>query len=312
MSTQTEAWPEFDPGEFYGPQNQPPLLEQEAFINDALLEAEHIEDPARYLKGPFNQHFSKICQDIDGFIREVNPKLTPEFIMPFGYRSREVQQMEGELKPEERIALGDLQRERDARIRRLASDVIAPVVMDQVIPKGVLDEPAYRWQGQHWRDYSSGRACANACFRMTLNGIAGFDVQEHIVARGMIRHRGNAVVPDSEYRKIFATDVFKETTNKRVISFELAGADLKAIGSIAMRIKQRNEDAKVFSTLILGSDRASKDTWHHNVLLAADARGVICHDPAAADKLPARILRREDFIKRWSIAHNRAQIFIST
>lgn len=311
MSIATEAWPSFDPGEFYGPENRPPYEEQEAFLHHALLEAAYIDDPTRFAKGPFGEHFATILEGIDSGLRQLDPEFTPEYLMPYSYQSPTTRDMSGDLEPDERIALRRLKEERDKRINDLATKTIGPHVVDQIIPRGVLDEPAYRYQGQHWKDYESQRACANACFRMVFEGITGFDVYEDILAEQMIKKRGHSIVADSEYRKIFGTEVFNEVSDKHVQSIELMGADIKAIGTIAMRIKQRNADAKVFSVITLGSERASKDVWHQCVLLGADARSIICHDPGTLQKRPARLLPREDFVKRWAVAHNRAQIFIS-
>lgn len=312
MSIATEEWPDFDPGEFYSRENRPPREEQDAFLHFALLEAAQINDPARYAKGPFGEHFATILEDIDKGLQELGPDFTPEYLMPYDYQSQIVRAMSGELEPDERLRLGRLQEERNKRINELATNTIGPRVMDQIIPRGVLNQPGYRYQGQHWKGYESQRACANACFRMVFQGITGFDVSEDILASQMIKKQGNSIVADSEYRKIFDTEVFNEVSDKHVQSIELMGADIKAIGTIALRMKQRNADAKVFSVVTLGSERASRDVWHQCVLLGADASGIICHDPGTLQKRPARILPRDEFVKRWAIAHNRAQIFIST
>lgn len=312
MSIATEVWSGFDPDEFYGPENQPPREVQNAFLRYALMETEDIDDPARFLKGPYAQNFTDILKDVNDGLSQINPSFTPEYLMPFGYRSPAVQLLCSELNSNERVRLERLQTKRDEQITNLAQNNIGPAIMNQVVPRGVLDEPAYRYQGQDWKDFESQRACANACFRMVFQGITGFDVREDVVANNMRRSHGHSLVADSEYRKILATDVFTEVSDKHVQVIDLMGADIKSIGTIAMRIKQRNSDAKVFSVITLGSARASKDVWHQCVLLGATAKGIICNDPAAIDKMPARILPHEKFAERWAIAHNRAQIFIST
>ena len=108
MSIATEEWPDFDPGEFYSRENRPPREEQDAFLHFALLEAAQINDPARYAKGPFGEHFATILEDIDKGLQELGPDFTPEYLMPYGYQSQIVRAMSVELEPDERLRLGRL------------------------------------------------------------------------------------------------------------------------------------------------------------------------------------------------------------
>jgi hypothetical protein len=312
MSIATEAIAEFNPAEFYGPENQPPRDEQQTFLRHALLEAAEIDDPASFKKGPYGQQFTDILRKIQDGLRQVNPTFTAETLMPFGYQSEQARRRAADFEPEERTALVNLNLQRHHQIANLAKHHIGPALVSQILPRGVLDEPAYHYQGENWGDFESARACANACFRMVFEGITGFSLREDTVAASMHRQHGSHVVADAEYRKLFATDVFYEASDKHVRSIEIMGADIKTIGMIAMRLKERNNDAKIFSIVALSSENGGRDVEHRCVLLGTNAKGVICHDPAAKDKLPARILSHEDFTRRWAITQNRTQIFFST
>ncbi len=311
MYTVPEEVPQaFDPYLPYGPDNYPPATEQKAFLHQAFLEAAGKPDPARFLNGPHANSFKDILSDVEGFIHEVNPSFTPEYIMPYAFQSPRVQRMTEDMEPHETLALGTIRRHKNQRIADIAS-YIGPKLADQVIPRGVLDEPEYCYQGQEWSDYNAQRFCANACIRMVFNGIAGWHPREDVFAQEVINKYGRHVIDGSEYRKLFATDVFQEATGKRVTSIELLGADIKTIGAIAMRMKQRAPESNVLSIVSISSENATKDTWHECLLLGANAKGIVCNDPKDSMKKPRKIIPHRNFAERWAMTYNYAQIFIA-
>lgn len=304
----------FNPTEPYGVDNYPPEHEQRGFMRAALEEAAQLPDPARHLKGPFAADFEHILRETDIALRSLNPSYTPEHLMPWAYRSEPVRSYVDRLARDDIDTyrkLTGIGTNRNAQLRKLGTAKIGPALEGQVIEPGTLDVPPYHHQGEHWKDPRNARACANACFRMVFDGVAGWSPQEDIVAHEATEKHGSHVIEDADYRKLFATEVFQEAVGKRVQSFEIMGASLKAIGAIALGVKQRNSNAKIFSVVSIRSQNASPGAWHQSVLLAAEPHAITIHNPSASAG-PERTISRKDFYEYWAATHNRAQIFIST
>lgn len=304
----------FNPLEPYGVDNYPPEREQLSFMRAALEEADQLPDPARYLKGPFATDFEHILRETDIALRALNPTYTPEHLMPWAYRAEPVRSYVDRLARDNANAyraLTAVGTNRNRQIWELSTAKIGPALADQIIEPGTLDTPPYHYQGEHWKDQRNARACANACFRMVFDGIAGWSPREDIVADEVTKKHGSHIIEDVDYRKLFATEIFQETVGKHVQSFEIMGSSLKAIGGIALGVKRRNPEAKVFSVISIRSQNASVNTWHQNLLLAAEPHSISVHNPSASAG-PERVISRKDFYAYWATAHNRAQIFIST
>lgn len=301
---------DFDSLEPYSLDNQPSHNDQVAFFHNALLESAGAVDPTKYMRGPWANDFTDILQDVAQRLRALGPNVTPEYIMPLSYQSHAVREAIKDMNDEPLKRIVHLRDMRTERVERLGVETIGPHIMQQILEPGVLNTPPYAYQGEHW-DGDSPRACANACFRMVFEGITGWKPYEDVIAQQMIDHHGSHIVDDSEYHKIFATDIFSEITSRRVRTVEIIGADLRTIGNIALRLKQKGPDTQVYSIVSLGSQSAARDVWHTCVLTGADETEVICHDPGSTKGCADKAIRKTDFARRWAITYNRAQIIVA-
>ena len=281
------------------------------FMPRALDEAAGMPDPARHLEGALAPDFRQILGAADSALRAVNPTLTPEYLMPWGYQSPYVQRHKPTLPSEQRTALDSIAIARSEQIRYLHAGKITNTITGQTIAEGVLDVPPYCYQGQEWRDQRAERLCSNACFRMIFAGIAGWRPDEHRIAQSMIQKRGHHIVEDAEYRKVLATDAFQELSGKHVQSMEIMGATLKLIGNIALGFKKRDPGAQVFAELSIGSFVNTPTVWHRCILRAAGPEGVVINDPKVNPPEAGTVIDPSKFQLHWAFAHNRAQIFVA-
>ena len=301
----------FDPYTPYGIDNHPPIAEQYGFFHYALLEASNQADETRYRQGPFMGGFKAILTDVQSRLTALDPKLTPEHLMPLSYQ-RPAVRAELEEKPWTlKRELRSIQSFRFRETDRLVDEILAERLSGQGIPRGTLDVPPYCKQGDSWDDARSNMTCANACFRMVFGGVTGWVPSEAVVAESYAASTGSPIVDDSEYQKLFKTEIFAEISDKKVSTIEVFGADFASIGQIASRVKEHAPTAEVYAVASLASATASRDIWHASVILETTDTHVICHDPSGVNGNPYKQIPREVFTRRWAGALNRVQLFVT-
>jgi hypothetical protein len=290
-------------------ESYPPRAVQARFFEDALGQSAQSEAISRHVCGPYYNNFNAIASEVDGRIKELDPTLTPEHIMPLAYQSNEVREKiasGGELV----YGLKRVAKHRQELLDKVATDNITPVLRTQQISSGSLDEPPYYRQQEDWKDYRAARGCANACFRMIFGAITGWTPLESAVAESLEARYGTPIVDDSVYNGIYGTEAFKEICDRKVRSIEIIGADFETIQNLTIKLKQRQPEVKVYCTLSLASRNTDKSAWHSCVLLGAADDQVAYHDPSSFLG-GANITECYDtFAARWAAAYNRALLTI--
>lgn len=295
----------------------PPLLdEQDEFFRSALLEAEEKADQTRYLRGPLHGAFEFIAQKVQNELTAIDPRLTPEHLLPAAFQSPDVHRsLEEELwavKP----LLKNVRLFRNNESNKLAQESLATRLSEQGIPQGLLDTPPYCKQDESNDNYtSSGSMCANACFRMIFGGITGWVPSEETVAQHFIESKGKTIVSDSEYNKLLTTDLVGNTSGKVTSVIDIVGADFATIDRLASVIRRGRPAAKIYAVVNITSTESplaiEYGVWHTSVLLGTTDTDVICHDPSVKDGGPYKSIPRNTFAQRWAGTMNRVQLFIA-
>lgn len=302
----------FDPYAPYGVDNYPPAAEQYGFFHYALLESYGLATITRERQGPIFDGFKAMLADVDERLSAIHPALTPEYLMPICYQSQEVQR---DLRNAPREIYGKINELRSFRFRQtdaLIDGFLTEHLRPQEIQSGMLDVPPYCRQGDGWKDGRASMTCANACFRMVFGGVTGWTPNERVVAESFIKQQGTPIVHDSDYHKIFETNIFTEISDKKVSIIEIVGADLAVINLVTSIARQRStEDVQVYCVASLSSATASRDIWHASVILEATESHVMCHDPSGVNGRPYKMIPKDDFITRWAGALNRVQLYIA-
>lgn len=303
--------PVFDPYAPYSIDNYPPNSEQYGFFRYALLESYGLATVTRERQGPIFDGFKALLEDIDERLYELHPALTPEYLMPMCYQSEKVRRDLRDAPDEIYRGLNELRRLRFEQTDVLVDGFLSEYLKPQEIVTGRLDVPPYCRQGDGWKDGRASMTCANACFRMVFGGIAGWTPSEEVVAKSFIEQQGTPIVHDSDYHKIFDTNIFTEICDKEVSAIEVVGADFAVIDRVASITRKHSSDAQVYCVASLSSATATRDIWHASVILEATESHVICHDPSGVNGRPYKMIPKDEFIYRWAGALNRVQIFIA-
>jgi hypothetical protein len=301
----------FDPCVPYSADNYPPISEQYRLFRYALLEADRQGDETRHRQGPLIDGFKAILYDVGSRLTALDPTLTPEYFMPTSYQSPAVRRALAKKPWELKRELHNIQAFRFSETDRLVDESLAEHLSQQGIPGDVLDTPPYCRQGDSWDDFRSSMTCSNACFRMVFGGITGWIPSEEAVAESCITNKGSSIIDDSEYQKLFKTEIFGGISDKKVSTIEITGAVFTTIGKVAAGIKGRVPEARVYAIVSLTSATASRDIWHSNVILGTTDNDIICHDPSGVNGSPYKQIPRNVFTRRWAGALNRAQLFIA-
>lgn len=190
---------------------------------------------------------------------------------------------------------------------KLASDTI-----DFQLPRELLTVPAYASQVG---DAAGFRECFNACFRMVFNSLTDLDVSQHQVRMAMNTSCNTGVVDDEEYLKVFTNPKFAEMTDRTCKVVTFTGTDLGVLGRTAQSIKEKRPDAQIYSMVSFLSDGAlmlkTPMVWHTGILLHANDKHVVIHDPAEKVGHPEKQMTKSEFLRRWGAAFNRAHLIIA-
>lgn len=265
--------------------------------------------PPRVVPGPHLVKYEQIMRTIDDRLKEINPRCTPEYIMPPAYQARDIQTALGCFTMNEREAISEVRRQREQLLHDMQAEMRLELA-EQYLAPDVLDTPPYYHQQDDWKNYDAQRACSNACFRMVFGAIAGWKPSEFAVARGVIESHGRSIVNDEAFYGIFSTDTFKEICDREVMTFEMMGTDFAQIQSLASKLKTRRDGREIFCVVNLASKK-SHSAWHTSVLLGADGQNVTFHDPS--NNLGGASLAEPyyEFADRWAVTYNRAVMVVA-
>ena len=287
----------------------PPLDVQQEFLRVAFEQSDAIEKRTRMVKGPYLDDFGGIMAHVGEKLTALDDSLTPEYAMPAGYRSPEVNMRMGRLRPRVVDAISALQDERRQMIDALVSGRILPAANAQTIPGGVLSEPPYHTQDVDGR--SIAQDCVGTCFRMAFEGVTGWAPPQRLLNSQLRWRYGSAKVDDEVLMGVFQTEAFKAMCDKQVATYELMGTDLDQIGRLTTNAKKKWPESDVYC-MVYQSSKTVKDSniWHSNMLLGAENGVVVTHDPREAYG-PNSEQSYEEFIDRWAVSYNRAHLIIA-
>lgn len=301
----------FDPHLPYSAENYPPFMEQYGFFRHALLEAADQKAAARDYKGPLFENFRAILARAHASLIRLDPSLTPEALTPNAYQDTNLKVSLANKPSIVQKGIKDIKTIKTQQIDSLIDSRLLGQISTQHIAPAAFDTPPYTRQGDDWNNLWSARACANACFRMVFGGIAGWVPNERVVGQNLLQHHGSGIVADSEYHKLLKTPVFSEICSKRVSVLDIIGADLRCLETTAIKIRRQVPAAQLYCVVSLASATSNRDIWHANVILEADDSAVTVHDPSGIDGLPHKRIPKDDFVRRWAMALNRAQIYVA-
>jgi|GEM_PF-1125871 len=281
------------------------------FLDTAFEQAKGVEYKPRVVRGPQYSHFNGILQGLHTALHEIDPALTPDSLFPPGYQSDEVHRYIRET-PNMFARVHRLRQERLQQLKLQGGRGLMSLVQ-QDLPRGVLDVPDYHKQGEHLRSIQASLLCVNACFRMVHHGIAGWAPSEDVLNTKIKEEHGRIVVEDGNYYKLLQTDAFKEASNNSQVKVvEVLGADFATINKLTTGVKAKYPHAKVFAVASLASQTAcDEDTWHSIVLLGKEGDEVICHDPSVSVGRSYKHIPITDFARRWAITYNRTLVTIA-
>lgn len=294
-----------------GVEGRPSLEAQMEFFNQAFMQGGEVTKRPRLVTGPFYSDFAEVMRQTEADVKSINPHFTPEHIMPSTYQSPYVRYEVDISSTDTRIALMEVSARRMRRTDMLARGVIGDTVGSQILLPGELNVPEYAKQDEEWEHSQASRACSNACFRMVFGSVAGWVPSETAVGEQLLKHHGTAIVDDKVFNDVYQTEAFKEISDKSVISLELIGADLELISRLTRKVKERQPDAQVFCTVNLASASSHRSIWHAAALLSATESRVTCHDPSVYCGGAFHTQDKTEFLRRWAVAYNRAQLIIA-
>jgi len=301
---------EYDPMVNYGPDNLPPIDEQSGFFKYALLEGAGVQKPTRMAQGPLFHRCVEVMHLVDERVREVDPSFTAEHVMPMSYQSQEVRKQIAKMEYDERQKLTGIAEVKILSLQQIAVDRLHESPETPTLEPGLLDVPYYARQSEDW-DGDGVRGCTNACFRMVFGAITGWTPSQAAVSERLVEQYGTSVVDDSVYSSIYQTEVFKEICDKDVATIELIGADFETIGKLATAFKRKRPHGEVYCTVNLASETAGAQVWHTSVLLGTEGDDVLYHDPSNWSGGAYKKASYDRFMRRWSVAYNRAVITIA-
>jgi hypothetical protein len=178
------------------------------------------------------------------------------------------------------------------------------------INEGLLSCPPYAYQGEEIDKVTSAavRSCNAANFRMVFGGITGEKLSEKVLNRVKNLKHGQEVAPMEFYAGILKSEHFKQRYSKKIDMFDTYGASLSDISKVAKVVKAKGGEAYCVAAL---SSRIITATGHRVVILSADDKDVVCHDPAVSGGGEAIKIPRKKFAERWAGGYNRTFLFVS-
>lgn len=291
------------------------IPEQRWFFQQAFSEAATIEPP-RIIGGPFAPDFVNILKHHDNRLKQVGPELTPDFLVPPTYQSRDTRSRIALIDPEDHLAIRRIRSDKYRSLVQYAQDSSSEVLANQNLD--CLDEPPVAHMNEHWSNGS--RACFNACFRMVFESVTHKKPSEKIVAELAKVAFGSEIANDYDYLNIFKTQTFKRTFGAQVSYARLLGADFDKIKTVTEKIKNTVPHARLLGVVALSSETTDPDILHTNVVVSAQGGNINTLDPSGLYKSaryhntmpishdPER--QKLGFAERWAVALNRTNLII--
>lgn len=294
----------------------PSIEQQRKLFDTAFDQSQTVELCARLVKGPWFEDFDRVKEETDAALEAIDSRLTPECLMDARYQDPRVRYLLQGLSRQNRQQIELAKYNRIGQLRNLGATSIASALSAQTLPEDVLNPTPYAYQGENWSHNEVKSACGLAAFRMVFGAIAGWKPAEHVVASRLMGWHNSVIVEDSVFAKLFSTDAFREASGKKVAAIDIIGADLDYIGMFAQKLKAGRPNLEAYGVLTFGArgehNRNHDDRLHKVVLLGADERGIVCHDPSPENGGERLVLDADLIADRWAIANNHARIFVAT
>jgi len=280
---------------------QRPLDVLDAAMADARLVSPNL---IKNVKGKHAPSFEKIVRDIEEELKDVQSGLHPSALHGILYREKDVQNQIDGLGGWKGLKINELAGKKIDLLEANAVNVI-PLAGTDMIESHVLDKPRYLTQ-------EDGKQCSNAVFRMVYEGVTGVALSEADVQRLVEKHFGQELIMDMGYGAVFSSEYVRSEYGVLATVVHFMGMDLKTIGAIAKKAKEKNPERKVHVVLNMRSEvDGGKRVQHRNVLLSAGYDDVYVYDPKKPRGPMGRKLSREEFYQRWAATSNSGYLVIS-
>ncbi len=297
----------------HNPSCRPPFEDQKAFFIELLTSARDAKAdqsgiPAkRIYTGPLYEEFRRESAVTDAVLAELG--VTFEHFKPIEYITLDTQKELYALPPDTKNAI---EKEKQARLNRLVTigdTILRPRLRAQTIDASELGHPPIAYMTRY-RAGESGKLCFNACFRMIMHALTGWQATEGALAAATGPFNNNSMLaPDELYLDTLRTPYFADRV--RVASF--IGADLDFVSNMAGIIRRKRPDATVFALLNIGSPSiTNNNVWHTALLGAADQKRVYVHDPKSTEQDGDHILTKPGFARLWTRAQCRGHLIAAT
>lgn len=285
------------------------------FFRDAFEEVLADAHEFRTVKGPYYGDFNKILGDATERLRALDPNLPREALIPASYQDPETQRYTRRLGTTARSRIKILASRKQQAITDLTKDKLYGDFSQQAIPPGTFDIPPYARQENSG---FTGKTCTMANFRMLFAGITGHDV-EHAVVQDSLEElfssqdKSLRLLADEEYLRVFRTSIFKKAFPTEVQAVSFLGTDFKTLAGLATALRARVPDAQIFCMVNVESEYkdALAGSWHNCILLSADEKDVIVHDPSIDHGQASRAIPKDRFIWRWAQAYLHSHLIIA-
>lgn len=288
-----------------------PSEDELQFTRSLVEEGSALEYTTQHREGPFHPLFERFIRELQDNLNNIDPRLTPEHLAPYGYQSEAAREIMSELEGEQLAILNGLANWRLKSLDTVASQLI-PVIEDQVLHAEILDVPPFYPTMDDWRREQSEKGCSNACFRMIFSALTGQSLSQTALSEQLIETYGTSVVHDEVLTNLLKTPLFEQTYGKQVSTVKYLGMDFDRIQRVTMAIKQRRPESQVFCIVNLSSASSTERTWHSGILLGADKDSVAYHDPSTTHGGAYSTADRETFTRRWTKTYNRTKFVIAS
>lgn len=288
-----------------------PSEDELQFTRSLVEEGSALEYTTQHRKGPFHPLFERFIRELQDNLSNIDPRLTPEHLAPYGYQSEAAREIMSDLEGEQLAVLNGLANWRLNSLDAVATQLL-PAIEDQMLHPEILDVPPFYPTIDDWRREQSEKGCSNACFRMIFSALTGHTISQTALSEQLIETYGTSVVHDEVLTNLLKTPLFEQTYGKQVSTVEYLGMDFDRIQRVAIAIKQRRPESQVFCIVNLSSVSGTARTWHSSVLLGADKDSVAYHDPSTTHGGAYLAADRETFMRRWTKTYNRTKFVIAS
>lgn len=288
-------------------------------IINGFAETAKSEYLGRSISGVHTPSFRENLEPIAQLMRDLHPRLDMKFLTANTYYTPDMHKsMVGmELGIGYGILPASLKYLRACRIEilnNLAEHILIPAQKEHVIEPGLLKKPPYFHQGDDSRRQGSdiAQGCASTCFRMVCSDIVGQKIPHDRVVDGIRTHFGDHKIDNYRYLNFFHSKALANSSQKRIVTYDLIGGDLSTVAAIAAKARQKWHGSEVYCTVALGTENGiDPSIMHQAVLLEADKDTVTYHDPSILRGADSLVASKETFVRRWSVGLNQAMIVIT-